>query len=516
MKRIILLTAVGLLLAALAAADGLCEGWLYEVTEKGLVITGFDGPIPEAAIPPELDGYRVTGIAREAFAGRAELRRLVVPEGVTFIEAEAFRGCVGLSEIEFNAVNCAIPPVWIYGGDRNYGVFSGAGASSPDGLRVTFGDRVAVIPAFLFDTASTGEYGHDGQPCAYVTVVRMSGGVKRVDERAFVGCRDLRAIEFGAAVQSVGPYAFWQCTALTGADFDDALLTIEEGAFSGDAALMAVTFGNRLTDIGAGAFRDCAALEALELVNPLSTIGENAFRDCAALSRVTIPETLNELGANAFYGCVNLAEVNFRAKHCAVPEVWIYGSHGNLGVFSGAGSAAPGGLKVEFGEKVAEVPAHLFDTASIEEYGHTGEPYAYLTEARFNDGVRSVGEYAFRGCLDLETAIFFGADAEIAEGAFDGCNAVNFHFVCPDGGAIARFADDAGIAHEALSADGGRAWTCKNGHVGNTGNFCIECGAARPEAAACPACGAAFSEGQGYRFCPWCGAPLNGKDRAGE
>lgn len=50
------------------------------------------------------------------------------------------------------------------------------------------------------------------------------------------------------------------------------------------------------------------------------------------------------------------------------------------------------------------------------------------------------------------------------------------------------------------------SWTCENGHSGNTGNFCTECGSPKPVAkAACASCGYEF-EGETPKFCPNCGA----------
>lgn len=54
------------------------------------------------------------------------------------------------------------------------------------------------------------------------------------------------------------------------------------------------------------------------------------------------------------------------------------------------------------------------------------------------------------------------------------------------------------------------SWTCENGHEGNTGNFCSECGAPKPaeEAlTACPECGYEFGD-TAPKFCPNCGTSL--------
>ena len=52
------------------------------------------------------------------------------------------------------------------------------------------------------------------------------------------------------------------------------------------------------------------------------------------------------------------------------------------------------------------------------------------------------------------------------------------------------------------------SWTCENGHAGNTGKFCTECGAPKPE----PVDDGTWTcenghEGNTGKFCSECGAP---------
>ena len=58
---------------------------------------------------------------------------------------------------------------------------------------------------------------------------------------------------------------------------------------------------------------------------------------------------------------------------------------------------------------------------------------------------------------------------------------------------------------EPAPAEDDGTWTCANGHAGQTGKFCTECGAPRPSST-CPACGYQFPEGSAPKFCPECGA----------
>ncbi len=67
--------------------------------------------------------------------------------------------------------------------------------------------------------------------------------------------------------------------------------------------------------------------------------------------------------------------------------------------------------------------------------------------------------------------------------------------------------DAAELAAPAEAEEDG--WTCENGHSGNHGNFCSECGSPRPEEGAhtCPNCGYELSEPL-PNFCPNCGKPI--------
>ena len=153
---------------------------------------------------------------------------------------------------------------------------------------------------------------------------------------------------------------------------------------------------------------------------------------------------------------------------------------------------------MRFGEHVTRVADHLFDTASLNEYGKNGCPYAFVTEVEIPGSVVEVGACAFRSCQGLLAARFFGADATFGSGVFAGCAAPGFHVECVPGGTVEAYVLGEGIACTAVDAQPEAAepepeteqeetseitffqeegWTCSNGHSGNTGKFCPECGA---------------------------------------
>ncbi len=475
----------------------------------------------------------LTTIEPLAFCDCTSLKTLSLPDSLVNLRAEAFYGCIKLSQIDFNCANLMVPDVWIYDGNKGAGVFSGAGSASANGLKIIFGEKVSRVPNGLFDTASIEEYGHNGYAYAFVTEAQFSDSVKEIGGFAFRGCQSLASLSFGQNLESIGEYAFTGCTALKEIAFNDALMTINNGAFFGDTALEQITWGGGLESIGSSAFRGCTSLKETALVSPLTTVGNLAFADCTGLKSLELPESVVNLNGEAFYNCIKLEDIRINSTNLTVPDVWIYDGNKGVGVFSGAGSASTAGLKVTFGEKVTRIPDHLFDTASIDEYGHNGYPYAFVTEVEFPESVTDVGAYAFRSCQSLKAARFFGMDAMFAEGAFALCTAPEFHIECIPGGFVEWFAQSEGLTCTALEVSeapaepevlaepevpaepeapaetetsaGDGTWTCSNGHTGNTGRFCPECGEPRP-ANACTSCGFEFPEGEQYKFCPECGA----------
>ena len=57
----------------------------------------------------------------------------------------------------------------------------------------------------------------------------------------------------------------------------------------------------------------------------------------------------------------------------------------------------------------------------------------------------------------------------------------------------------------------GDEWICPDCGAANTSNFCIKCGAKRPEDIVCPSCGTKYAIDSGAVFCGNCGAKLDQK-----
>ena len=75
-------------------------------------------------------------------------------------------------------------------------------------MRVTFGESVEKIPAYLF-------YVNNSSYSPNIKSVIIGSGVTSIGSYAFYNCSGLMSITIPAGVTSIGNYAFRGCTGLT-------------------------------------------------------------------------------------------------------------------------------------------------------------------------------------------------------------------------------------------------------------------------------------------------------------
>ncbi len=204
------------------------QGFAYEPSGDGWVVSGYTGKDRDVDIPARIDGKPVRLIASNAFAENATIASVRVPDTVTFIGNYAFSSCPSLEQAHIDASLEAL----------NLGLFWN---------------------------------------CPRLADVTLPEGLVNLGDGAFRDCTGLRTIEVPFTVQRIGDRAFSGCSSLETIMLPGACTTIERSAFRDCASLSSVSVHDTLAYVGPRAFQGCPHLDGIGIVGPNAQNAVAAF-----------------------------------------------------------------------------------------------------------------------------------------------------------------------------------------------------------------------------------------------
>ncbi|MBR6593977.1 MAG: leucine-rich repeat protein [Clostridia bacterium] len=354
-----------------------------------------------------IGGTRVTAVGVGAFSHNTKLSSVVLPE-VTVIGDYGFASCDGLSSVTL-------------------------GKLTEIGEYAFFETPITELPAFTKDT----EIGRYAFANTAITSVNVPDGTV-VKEGVFSENFKLESITVGDGV-TLGKYAFqvskdyaFRVTSY----FDELgrkLFYYEFGT-----ALSSLTIGKDCV-IGDNAFANAASLEAVTLGNG-ARIGYMAFYNNASLKEIDLSKAL-EIGDYAFSGDVYYVCYDENMNNAAADEDghYIYTYHSPLFESIDISSSASVGenafsycrslKEIVLGDKITEIPDYAFagcialESADLKGIVTVGNNAFAETDIAYLDlsSATSIGDYAFVYDHSLEQLELNHEGCEIGEGAFSYC-----------------------------------------------------------------------------------------------
>ena len=355
------------------------------------------------------------------FVRKTKLKTLIIPDGVRRIGERAFFKCSSLMSISIpNSVT-------------SIGWFAFNGCSSLSSINIP--DSVTSIGSGAFRNCSSltsiiipdgvtsiGEYAFFG--CSSLTSVNIPDGVTSIGECAFFGCSSLTSITIPDSVTSIGNKAFYHCDSLTSINIPDGVTSIGKGVFFWCSSLTSITIGGGVTSIGEDAFCWCDLLKSITIPEGVTSIGDSAFNDCSSLKEVHISDIAAWCSID-FEGVFANPLLNFAALYLngeLVTSLEIPDGVTSIGNFAFSGCISLTSITIPDG------------VTSIGEYAFAG--CISLTSITIPDGITSIGEYAFTACGSLESINFQGSMAQwkaIYKGTEWNSNTGSFTITCTDG-----------------------------------------------------------------------------------
>ena len=280
--------------------------------------------------------------------------------------------------------------------------------------------------------------------------------VTMIDEQAFIDCEKITEVNIPSSIKSIGDRAFESCISLTSFNVssENANFCSENGILFNKAKTTLLQYPlakadtgysipDGVTKIGDGAFYDCNKLTVMTIPGSVATIGNTALIFCTGLTELFVHATTPpSVGTNAFTN-VDLAIPvyvpaasledykaaagwkDFTNLQALVTEFTVDNLKYKV-TDNTANEVELTGYATEPTGKL-DIPASV--TYGSKTYSVTGIRYAFidcskLTQVSIANGVKSIGDEAFRRCSGLTKVTIPSSITSIEKDAFNSCSAL--------------------------------------------------------------------------------------------
>lgn len=197
----------------------------------------------------------VTEVVYGAFSGETSLQSIILPEGITLVDGNAFNN----SGLEAITLPESLEEIGQY-------AFSKTNLTE------------VVIPANVQLLGSSAFQGSSSPISPLKKVVFKGNKIETIELATFQDCQNLQEINLPESVKTIQYNAFLRCYALEEITIPDAVTSIEKQAFSQCESLKRVYLGTQLESIGNNAFNKCLALETIVCPDETpATLGSGVF-----------------------------------------------------------------------------------------------------------------------------------------------------------------------------------------------------------------------------------------------
>ena len=259
--------------------------------------------------------YNVTSIGPSAFQNCTNLRRVVIPNSVTYIMNDAFKGCTGLRTITI--------PASVYSIYNN--VFDGCTVlksviclnpsprpwNANNFNSTTYTSAKLIVPQGSLSAYQSSTY------CwgSFTSIQEMDCDF--VEDAMFYDILDDNKVEITHALRFAEDYSgdivIPSTVTHNGATY--TVTSIGNNAFHSNYSLYSISVPATVNNISQYAFYNCPYLTSVNIPEGITDINYCLFGCCSSLPSIVIPSSVTWIAQNAFNGCESLTDITCRAAN---------------------------------------------------------------------------------------------------------------------------------------------------------------------------------------------------------
>ncbi|MBQ9551680.1 MAG: leucine-rich repeat protein [Clostridia bacterium] len=393
-------------------------------------------------------GSGLERIGHSSFYGLSRLTSVTIPESVNYIDFDGFNGCNSLT-----AVHITDMAAWC-------SIYFGNNTSNPVcfSRNLYLNDELITELVIPDGVTSIGRYAFFNMYS--LTDVIMPDRVTSIGLCAFYACSRLAGITIGRGVERIDDDAFYACRVLTTVRITDMAAWLNISHYScyanplhtahhlylNGSLVTAAVIPAGVTSIKAYAFYGCTDLTDITIPPCVASVGKSAFSGCSSFSAITYT------GSRGQWRAITVGEDNYPFTHASLTIT------GGMADFGSCGSGVTWAYDPDTytltvtGEGAMNHYLPLrWKNGDLATRAPWGDYYLVMRTVVINDGVTSIGDYAFCGCSAVTSITIPASVAAIGDKAMFNC--VGLETIAIDPANTAFYTDSFGVLYTADSAE---------------------------------------------------------------